>query len=403
MAIAPLFTHSPETATQLGERLRELGLTRAFVRENTADEGDLRHPLVAARRTELLDDPPLLAVRLFFCDLTLSMAEASDLLGHALCRDLLAHGYLRESAEGIGFPFQLRHAGALLLIADYLGADADAVMGPGETTGILYRAGRPQRRIGSALDLGCGAGTLALLLAADADHVVGTDINARAVAMSAANAALNGIRNAEFLAGDMYAPVAGRRFDLVLSQPPYYPLKAAALTFLHSGIRGDELARTVVAGLPDHLTEDGRALLFTSWPEGAERPSLPGFQMLELHTNRRELSGTRQSINVFRRAAGEDGWEAGFEVPADLWGFLQPRRIDELFAAQELLRAPEEALAAAGWDAYPPARVFEEDGVLYAQYPPESLLGTQPLPEPALRLDAVRDQLRKGLLLPAGR
>jgi len=398
-----LFAHSPQTAAQLGERLRELALTRTFVRENTADEGDLRTPLVATRRTALLDEPGLMAVRLFCCDMPLTPAESSDLLGHALCRDLLAHGYLRESGEGIRFPFQLRHAGELLVIADYLGADADAVMGPGETTAILYRAGKPERRMDAALDLGCGAGTLALLLAADVDHVVGTDINARAVAMSAANAALNGIRNAEFLAGDMYAPVAGRRFDLVLSQPPYYPLKAAALTFLHSGIRGDELARAVVAGLPDHLTEDGRALLFTSWPDGAERPALPGFQMLELHTNRRELSGTRQSVNVFRRVAGGRGWEAGFEVPADLWGFLQPRRIDELFAAQELLREPEEALAAAALDAYPPVRVFEEDGVRYAQYPPESLLGTQPLPEPALGMEAVKDQLRKGLLAPAGR
>ncbi|MBL8179241.1 MAG: hypothetical protein JNK48_31480, partial [Bryobacterales bacterium] len=162
---------------------------------------------------------------------------------------------------------------------------------------------------------------------------------------------------------------------------------------LHSGIRGDELARAVVAGLPEHLTEGGRALLFTSWPEGAERPQLPCFHALELHTNRRELSGTRQSVNVFQHVAGEAGWSAGFEVPADLWGYLQPRRIGELMAAESLLREPVAKLEAATVEAYAPLRTFEEAGVRYAQYSPESLLGTQAMDESASK----RDLLRRGL------
>ncbi len=51
--------------SELGERLRELELTRGFVRESTADNGDLRNPLVATRRTALLDEPGLMGVRLF--------------------------------------------------------------------------------------------------------------------------------------------------------------------------------------------------------------------------------------------------------------------------------------------------------------------------------------------------
>ncbi len=398
MAIAPLFAPSLDTARRLGERLRELELTREFVGENTEPYSDLRNPLTATRRTALLDEPRLMAIRLLFCDMALRREQCAEVMGAELLGELLEAGYLRESEAGVSFPFQLRHAGPLLLLADYLGADADAVMGPGETTAILYRAGRPLRRLASALDLGCGAGTIALLLAADVDWVVGTDINRRAVAMAQANAALNGIVNADFVAGDLYGPVAGRRFDRILSQPPYYPVKDATLTFLHSGTRGDELARAVVRGLPDHLTEGGRALLFTSWPEDAERPVLHEFQAFELHTNRRELSGTRQSVNVFHHVPGGKGWTAGFEVPADLWGYLRPERIDELMAGQELLHGPEEAMRAASLTAYPVERRFEEAGVVYAQYAPESLLGIQPLPGAASDLDAVREQLGRGLL-----
>ncbi|MBL8173357.1 MAG: methyltransferase, partial [Bryobacterales bacterium] len=237
MAIAPLFAASLDIAARFGERIGALGLTARFVGEHTCGYSDLRNPLAPSRRAELLDDPDCMALRLLFCDMPLDRTAADEVLGEALCGAMLRHGYLHESANGIRFPFQLRHAGGLVILADYLGTDADAVMGPGETTGILYRAGKPQRRLRSAFDLGCGAGTLALLLARDADRVVGSDINARAVAMAQANAALNGIGNAEFVTGDMYAPVEGQRFDLLLSQPPYYPVKDTTLTFLHSGIR----------------------------------------------------------------------------------------------------------------------------------------------------------------------
>ena len=44
------------------------------------------------------------------------------------------------------------------------------------------------------------------------------------------NAALNGIANVEFRAGDLFEPVNGERFDLIVSQPPYYP--GSEITFL---------------------------------------------------------------------------------------------------------------------------------------------------------------------------
>lgn len=415
MPLPALFTPSAGTAGALGRCLAGLGLSRDFVRENTEPHGTLRNPLIPTRPASLRDEPPFQALRVFFCDEPLSHSSAATLLGDGLCADLLSHRLLIEEHRSVRFPFQLRHAGDLLLLADYLGQDADAVMGPGETTAILYRASHPVCRIDSALDLGCGAGTLALLLARNAEQVIGTDINPRAICFAQWNAAMNGVENAVFRTGDMYQPCGDQRFDLIVSQPPYYPHSGAGLTFLHSGVRGDELAREVVQGLPRHLTGNGQALLFTSWPDGATRPALEHFHALELYTNRRELAGTRQSINVFRHAPEQPGWNAGFEVPADLWGYLHPQRIEDLFGAESLLRGEPELLHDTRLEPCPILHVVEEAGEIFARFADNSLLGLRPITRETLatlqcfqggasprstgtETGAVRDLLQRGLL-----
>jgi SAM-dependent methyltransferase len=74
--------------------------------------------------------------------------------------------------------------------------------------------------IGSALDMGCGSGILALSLAARAKHVAAIDLNPRAIATTRFNAALNGIDRVEVYEGDLFAPVAGRKFDFVVFNSP---------------------------------------------------------------------------------------------------------------------------------------------------------------------------------------
>jgi 16S rRNA (guanine1207-N2)-methyltransferase len=72
------------------------------------------------------------------------------------------------------------------------------------------------------LDVGCGYGPVGLAAAALASNglAVLVDVNERAVDLAAQNARLNNVSNVEILLGDGGAPVAGRMFDVVVTNPP---------------------------------------------------------------------------------------------------------------------------------------------------------------------------------------
>lgn len=72
----------------------------------------------------------------------------------------------------------------------------------------------------STLDLGTGCGLQALLSAGHSSQVTATDVNRRALRFAAFNAALNGIANVEFRQGTWCEPVRGRKFDLIVANPP---------------------------------------------------------------------------------------------------------------------------------------------------------------------------------------
>ncbi|MBK8234168.1 MAG: methyltransferase [Deltaproteobacteria bacterium] len=138
--------------------------------------------------------------------------------------------------------------------------DVDPVMGPGATTEELARS-LAFDGVGSLLDIGCGAGTLALLARrAGVAEVVGVDIDPRAIAFAHFNGRLNQL-TCEWHVGDLAAPVRGRRFDAIVSQPAYVarPDDGDTVTFLHGGARGDELAQRLLGQLFDGLAEGGRA------------------------------------------------------------------------------------------------------------------------------------------------
>lgn len=387
MALAPVPAVDPHLGVALRRRFEELGITRDAIQERTERGDNLRGPFEPTRRARIEDDELTVAVRFFFCGSPETPIDLELSLGPGLFLAACDAGlFVQREDERWIMPFHLRPVRGLWLFGDHLRSDAgeggeasDAVMGAGETTGILFEASHcadvRSRRI---LDLGCGAGSLALLLAGGDHKIIGTDINPRAVELARWNASMNGLGDVEFREGNLFEPVAFEQpFDLIVSQPPYYPLPResdASLIYLHGGQRGDELATQILEEVSGHLSQNGRALVFTSWPSDVARKAPAGMRVLELTTNRREVHGTRQSLTVLEHSY-QSRWTQ-FTVPADDWGQIRPARIDSLLAADDLLHCPQTGFVEAVLRLPHGVAMSREAEAIILRYPPESLVGT---------------------------
>jgi release factor glutamine methyltransferase len=124
-----------------------------------------------------------------------------------------------------------------------------------------------------AVDLGTGSGAIALALARErpAWQIVATDVAPGALRVARANARALGLAQVEFLHGDWCSPIAGRRFDLVISNPPYIgadepEMRGDGLRFepriaLTPGSDALQALRRIVAGAPEVLAAGGWLLL----------------------------------------------------------------------------------------------------------------------------------------------
>jgi len=141
---------------------------------------------------------------------------------------------------------------------------ADHVLGVGGASTTLADA-TVRAPVGTALDIGTGCGVQALHLATHADRVTVTDVSARALRFAATTAALSGV-GWELLRGDLTAPVAGRRFDLVVSNPPFVAGPGVTThTYRDSGRAGDAVCAELAAAAPGLLADGGVCQFLANW------------------------------------------------------------------------------------------------------------------------------------------
>src|SRR4051794_31835825 len=138
------------------------------------------------------------------------------------------------------------------------------VLGVGGASVTLARA-TVRDPVGSALDLGTGSGVQALHLSDHAGSVTATDRNPRALGLARMPSALSAVPGWELLEGDLFAPVDGRRFDLVVSNPPFVVAPSGRFLYRDSGLPGDEICRRIVAEVPSYLNPGGTAQLLANW------------------------------------------------------------------------------------------------------------------------------------------
>lgn len=122
----------------------------------------------------------------------------------------------------------------------------------------------------TVLDVGTGTGALAIAAAnAGARSVVAVDLSLRSVAATWLNSRMRGAPVA-VRRGDLFAPVHGRTFDLVIANPPYVPADSAVLPrhrkarCWDAGKDGRTVLDRFCAGVPRVLAPDGDVLLVHS-------------------------------------------------------------------------------------------------------------------------------------------
>jgi release factor glutamine methyltransferase len=155
----------------------------------------------------------------------------------------------------------------------WLAVDPRVLIPRPETEGLVqavldWAAGRDAL---SALDVGTGSGAIALALATEGPfaRVVASDVSAEALEVARANRdAAAPDAPVEFRQGSLFAPVAGERFDVVVSNPPYVGDEERAgldsevrdwepAGALFAGVGGLDVLRPLVAGAPAHLSPGG--------------------------------------------------------------------------------------------------------------------------------------------------
>jgi release factor glutamine methyltransferase len=151
----------------------------------------------------------------------------------------------------------------------------------------------PARRIPagtpySVLDLGTGSGAIALALAAERPEwrLTAVDISPPALEVAAGNSRKLGLSHIDWRLGSWFEPVAGRRFDLIVANPPYVAaddpalekLAAEPAMALAAGPTGLEALSAIVRGAAAHLQPESRLIL----EHGADQAPAVA-QLLERH------------------------------------------------------------------------------------------------------------------------
>jgi methylase of polypeptide subunit release factors len=261
---------------------------RAFFDESGYNETTLRKHLGAAELpsarlrnlARLLDrtsaPTPLNALLRWFW---LGCAQEQDAIApyipQEVLRLLLESGLLTASGGVLTPRAMVLHFDGFLVVSDHPAAiearQPDMVLWPNPTSKFLARFA-VKRHSGATLDLGTGSGILSLVASRFSDSVVATDLNSRAVACARFNARLNDIESIEAFTGDCFAPVEGRQFDLILSNPPFFITPQADYLFCDNTMELDGLCRRLAREAPAYLNEDGYLQMLCEWAQIKGQP-----------------------------------------------------------------------------------------------------------------------------------
>lgn len=256
---------------------------REFFEQSGYSEGGLKEHLGAAElpsrhlrnRARLLDrtsglTPLDLLLRWFWLGDRQEQGLAQKIVPAKVLSILVRSGLLEQEGTELVPTAMLLHFDGFWVSSDrpesIESGKEDLVLWPNPTSKFLSRFAI-RRHSRTTLDLGTGSGILSLAASRFSDKVTATDLNERAIRFALFNAALNGIENVEAIAGDCFVPVAHRRFDLVLSNPPFFITPQQDYLFCDNPMELDGLCRRLIKEAPRHLNEDGYMEMLCEWAQ----------------------------------------------------------------------------------------------------------------------------------------
>ena len=362
---------TPEQAASLRADLADSGwgveAVAALLGEaaDAALRREIRLPALRAVRAALADGPAPSPV---------AVLTALFMLGESIPATALDAALPRTSAAGaaaIGLVSELDRSGCVRALVDLRPHEAvddagevrwwvasdlgelvtgralapDHVLGVGGA-GLTLAGLTPRTRVRTALDLGCGCGIQTLYLLRHAEHVVATDISARALAFTAFNAALAGVSvsgapdagsepvlgsgRLELLRGSLLEPVVGRRFDLIASNPPFVltppAVREAGLPLMEYRDAGGPILPGLVAGLGEHLEPGAVAVMLGNWEHrgtGSWRDAVAAWvpEELDAWVIERELQDPVEYATMWLRDGGltPERDAEGFDAALEAW------------------------------------------------------------------------------------
>ncbi|WP_405924469.1 methyltransferase [Streptomyces sp. NBC_00035] len=296
-----------------------------------------RSETVPALRATRGDTPLETLVRLFLLQQPVPHARVADVLP---VEDCVEAGWLaRVGGDEVAASVDIRPYGGSdgqdwFIVSDLgcavggaggIGSrDEGVVLGVGGASTTL--AGITVRTpVESALDLGTGSGIQALHAAQHATRVTATDLNPRALHITALTLALSGAPAADLREGSLFEPVADETYDLIVSNPPFVISPGARLTYRDGGMGGDDLCRTLVQQAGARLRDGGHAQFLANWQhvEGEDwqdrlRSWVP--RGCDAWIVQREVQDVTQYAELWLRDAGDHRVDpAEYQARYDAW------------------------------------------------------------------------------------
>jgi methylase of polypeptide subunit release factors len=269
--VLPRLTGDP--AARLRAALQRTGYTTAGVRTllgHSAHDALHRGEPVPARRASSAGGELGVLVRLFLLGDAEPESAAAAALAPLAAADALSCGLLHAQDGRLRAALDVLPHNGWWVVSDVNPTrlagppGPDHVPGVGQASTSLVRA-TIRRPVGTLLDLGTGCGVQTLHAGRHAGRLTATDVSPRALALAQATFALNEL-DVELLAGPWFEPVAARRFDQVVSNPPFVVGPARVdHVYRDSGLAGDAGSELVVRALSGHLADGGTGQVLASW------------------------------------------------------------------------------------------------------------------------------------------